>query len=438
MSSSPPSDPLPQPASWGADYPPGIAPRSEARRFAAARAALKVQKAAVAEFERRHGPIPRKVKVISPPSASTFMRKYVAHNRPVIIRGAAEHWPARAKWDLDYLDDAIGKRKINVNVMPYSAGSGTIVGGHHVDPKLVTMRVTDLISLLHSEADSAKSKSKSKAKAQKKSKRKTAKASKIKAQKNRKKSAKASKTNGHANSALPDKYYVSSNENNFTKQFPELKGDVDMRGFGFFPAAIDSVNLWMGGEGCFSPLHNDYMDNLYLVVRGQKSFRLYSPLSSIFLYEARFRKAFFDKSPDGEWFIDEVAPIKHQNWIAVDPLSPDYARHPLFKYAAPIDVTLEEGDMLFLPTHWYHQVSQSVDAEGKCIALNYWFKHDVPYDYVDLFNATESAAQAILGERFLYDGPSSSSSDTAAASSSTDSATDSLDSETTFDPLHDI
>jgi mannose-6-phosphate isomerase-like protein (cupin superfamily) len=40
-----------------------------------------------------------------------------------------------------------------------------------------------------------------------------------------------------------------------------------------------NVNLWMGnnGEGTSSGLHHDYHDNLYIVLRGSKRFRLYAP-----------------------------------------------------------------------------------------------------------------------------------------------------------------
>lgn len=38
-------------------------------------------------------------------------------------------------------------------------------------------------------------------------------------------------------------------------------------------------NLWMGhsSEGTSTGLHHDFHDNLYVVIRGQKTFRLYSP-----------------------------------------------------------------------------------------------------------------------------------------------------------------
>lgn len=37
-------------------------------------------------------------------SREEFKAKYVAHSRPVILTDAIDHWPARAKWNLDYFE----------------------------------------------------------------------------------------------------------------------------------------------------------------------------------------------------------------------------------------------------------------------------------------------------------------------------------------------
>jgi jumonji domain-containing protein 7 len=36
-------------------------------------------------------------------------------------------------------------------------------------------------------------------------------------------------------------------------------------------------------------------------------------------------------------------------WIPVNPLCPDFVRYPRFANACPITVTVNEGDMLYLP-----------------------------------------------------------------------------------------
>ena len=402
------------------------------------RAALKLNAAARETFEARNGPIPTKIKVISEPSEREFTRKYLERNRPVLIRGAFEHWGARKKWDFDYLERKLGDdKKVSVNVMPVAAGSGTIVGPYHVDPKKVTMRFNDFTRLLKDDL-SAKGGKRRKSKSKSKSK------SRSKGGKRGGKKGKRRSGGEEVTGAVGDnKYYISSNTNNFKKQYPELAKDVNMNGFDFISSfKIDSVNMWMGGKGCKSPVHNDYLENLFCVVRGQKTMLLFHPLDSVYMYESRFRKGHFEKKKDGSWYIKETNPLRHQEWVAVDPEAPDHERHPLFRYANPIEVTINEGDMLYLPHSWYHLVKQDVDDEGKCIAVNLWFSYDEgeePWHY-DLFSNMENQTRALLGERYIFDGSSSYSEDPTDSSSysSTGSSIESLESETTFDPLKNV
>ena len=46
------------------------------------------------------------------------------------------------------------------------------------------------------------------------------------------------------------------------------------------------LNLWQGNsrEGASSGLHHDYHDNLYVLLRGRKNFRLYSPADAERMY----------------------------------------------------------------------------------------------------------------------------------------------------------
>ncbi len=47
-----------------------------------------------------------------------------------------------------------------------------------------------------------------------------------------------------------------------------------------------NINLWIGNakDGASSGLHHDYHDNLYIVLRGRKRFRLYSPKDAMKMY----------------------------------------------------------------------------------------------------------------------------------------------------------
>jgi peptidyl-lysine (3S)-dioxygenase / protease len=42
-------------------------------------------------------------------------------------------------------------------------------------------------------------------------------------------------------------------------------------------------------------------------------------------------------------------------------------------HTRPITVTVQEGEMLYLPVGWWHYVQQVPDNRGKVIAVNYWY-----------------------------------------------------------------
>jgi jumonji domain-containing protein 7 len=52
--------------------------------------------------------------------------------------------------------------------------------------------------------------------------------------------------------------------------------------------------------------------------------------------------------------------------------------YPLFRHAHPIQVEVEEGDLFYLPSLFYHHVQQRADNEGKVVAVNYWY--DMAYN----------------------------------------------------------
>jgi len=54
-----------------------------------------------------------------PPEALEFYRSYVAMNRPCVIRGAFDHWPALERWSSpDYLRSLAGSMEVSVEVTP--------------------------------------------------------------------------------------------------------------------------------------------------------------------------------------------------------------------------------------------------------------------------------------------------------------------------------
>lgn len=52
------------------------------------------------------------------PSALEFMR-YVAKNRPFVVRKGIVHWKATQRWNSQYLQEIMGTETINVAITPH-------------------------------------------------------------------------------------------------------------------------------------------------------------------------------------------------------------------------------------------------------------------------------------------------------------------------------
>lgn len=132
--------------------------------------------------------------------------------------------------------------------------------------------------------------------------------------------------------------------------YPELANDFAA------PAAIEKeklrqVNLWIGTAGNVTPLHYDAANNFLAQIRGRKRIHLFHPSQADLLYPSATRQS-------------------ANNTSQVLLLKPDFDKHPRFKEAVACECTLQPGEMLYIPPHWWHHV-ESLDA---AISLNFWWK----------------------------------------------------------------
>lgn len=61
-------------------------------------------------------------------------------------------------------------------------------------------------------------------------------------------------------------------------------------------------------------------------------------------------------------------------WVCIDPLDPDLEEFPNFADVKKYEVRINAGDLLYLPSLWYHHVRMS----HKSISVNFWY--DMDYD----------------------------------------------------------
>lgn len=160
----------------------------------------------------------------------------------------------------------------------------------------------------------------------------------------------------------------------------------------------DAVNFWMGDSRAVTSMHKDPYENMYCVMSGFKDFILIPPVDVHLVPRQLYQSAIFESDDDGafhirplfdgetrfvdklKWnivklyiLVDSKKPIEIE-WVSIDPLNPDLKKYPNYSNANIYKVRINAGDILYLPSLWYHHVEQS----HKCIAVNYWF--DMDYD----------------------------------------------------------
>lgn len=116
--------------------------------------------------------------------------------------------------------------------------------------------------------------------------------------------------------------------------------------FPMFDESAYSVGLlWWGkktSDGVITKLHRDFQISFLAQIWGEKKLHLFSPDQSDELYAAPAFNLY--------------------QLCGVDPGAPDLVRYPRFAAARPLEVTIGPGDMLMIPTGWFHCVWALTDV----------------------------------------------------------------------------
>ncbi|XP_076115665.1 bifunctional peptidase and (3S)-lysyl hydroxylase Jmjd7-like [Mytilus galloprovincialis] len=294
-------------------------------------------------FEARELYLDKTVRVLTkPPTPLVFYREYVSPNKPVLIQGAIDHWPAISRWNHDYLRNIIGDLEVTVAVTP-NGYADAVTNGKFVMPHEKMMKVKEFLKVIENPDE------------------------------------------------FKDVYYIQKQNSNLTDEFATLLKDVDSGiswGTEAFGKEPDAVNFWMGDSRAVTSMHKDHYENLYCVVKGWKKFILIPPTDQPFVPYELYDPAVYVQNGNGSFTIKPTDSSDKVPWIAIDPLNPDLALHPEYQKASPIEVTVNEGEMLYLPSLWFHHVQQS----HGCVAVNYWYdmEFDIKYNYYNFVkNVTE-------------------------------------------------
>jgi jumonji domain-containing protein 7 len=170
--------------------------------------------------------------------------------------------------------------------------------------------------------------------------------------------------------------------NEYSALFQDVAPEIDFARIALGEKA-EAINLWIGNSKSVTALHKDNYENIYIQVIGQKHFVLLPPICMPSIKEQELEPAIYirdgdklkitkeegDKVPFATWDPDASS--------SSSTLSSEETRYTQLAAEMTMRVTLEKGDMLYLPALWYHKVSQSCSAEGICCAINYW--HDMEF-----------------------------------------------------------
>jgi [protein]-arginine 3-hydroxylase / protease len=241
-------------------------------------------------------------------SPEVFYRDFVRRNRPVVIRGVVDQWPALARWSPEYL----GATYADARVL-YTAWESDNPANDPTDYYRTRKRhwttLGEFVARMQTGADSSRN-------------------------------------------------YLT--QFRIFHELPQLSADVRaldpfMRIPAYLPATIKrrlkkAPTLWLGPAETVTPIHFDGADNLLVQVFGRKRLTLIPPAQSACLYYPCLR-------------------LGHVNYSPVDVEEPDYARFPRYKDATPLEVTIEPGEMLFIPVRWWHHARSLTPS----ISLNFWW-----------------------------------------------------------------
>lgn len=155
-------------------------------------------------------------------SRSEFLGDYYSTNRPVIISGMMDDWPAMRTWDLDYFSRRFGDRVVEVQLGRNADEDYEIQRERFIG----TMPFAELIEKLRS-------------------------------------------------SGVTNDYYMTANNNSVNKKvLPELWDDIIP-----IPEYLDGSDrlagfFWLGPAGTITPFHHDLTNNLLAQVIGRKRVKL--------------------------------------------------------------------------------------------------------------------------------------------------------------------
>jgi jumonji domain-containing protein 7 len=259
--------------------------------------------------------------------------RYVALNTPFVIRNGASSFPARQKWSTTYLTSIMTGQTVTVAKTPHGNADSIVSlpsgGNLFVKPYETDETFPEVLQKIQSQEL-------------------------------------------HLTTHTGPTHYAQTQNDNLRNEYAPLFADVP-QSIPFARIALekdpDAINFWLGNSHSTTALHKDNYENIYVQILGRKHFTLLPPIEAPCVNERSVLSATYD----AEMRIRIDDPHTRTPFAMWDPAVPEVNSTPYSRLSQPVEVTLEEGDMLYLPALWYHKVGQSCNPEGVCVAVNYWY-----------------------------------------------------------------
>ncbi|KAF2670408.1 Clavaminate synthase-like protein [Microthyrium microscopicum] len=299
------------------------------------------------------------------PSPLEFHR-YVAQNRPFVIRNAAKSFSAYDRWSASYLTKTLANSPVCVAVTPLGNADAPLRQENGdiwlVKPHETTLPFNEAFDLIR---------------------------------------------DGTGKNTV----YLQSQDGNLKDEYAALAEDVPPDipwarvALGRGP---DAVNVWIGNERSKTALHKDPYENVYVQVRGAKRFTLLPPVAVAGVGERLLKGARYVPKQDATegLGVEEVglearldgdgASVPFPTWDP-DGVTEVGEEGGLRELCRPVRVRLGEGDMLYLPALWFHQVEQECGNEEFCCAVNYWYDMEYSGSFYALAVFARNVANAAIG-----------------------------------------
>jgi oxalate decarboxylase/phosphoglucose isomerase-like protein (cupin superfamily) len=244
------------------------------------------------------------------PSKADFIQNFMLPQTPVVISGATKHWRALTEWTPEYLRTRLGDCRVRVkeSVSKIYPDVYSATPTRHVDSTL-----GEYIDLIVSDDPARRHR------------------------------------------------YLSGDEiqilADYTRNNPALallSQDFDVPNY-FDREQLKTIGFWISADGLVASLHydSDGSHNLNVQVKGKKRVLVFSPRQ----------------------FMHPVSGIKPSfgsfNFSQANIEAPDEQRFPGLRTARCSEAIIEEGDMLYIPSYWYHAVYHLGRIN---INVNFWWQ----------------------------------------------------------------